>query len=105
MLQILANNVAGTVANQTGIESNKTPFLPGRVVEAHIESGGMTGTVPSVKIQSSPDDSVWTDVLELDQLDGNKVGNVVCDKYMRAMVATAAGTLAGRYSAYLSSGD
>jgi len=105
MLSVLADNVAGTVANQTSVLSTKTPFLPGRKVSAHIELGGATGTVPSVKIQSSPDDTVWTDVLELDQLDGNKVADVTLDKYMRAMVATAAGTLPGRYSAYLQTGD
>ncbi len=105
MLSILADNVAATVANQTGVESNKTPFLPGRKASAHIELGGAVGTVPSIVIQSSPDNSVWTTVLTLNQLDGNKVGDVTLAKYMRVGVATAAGTTAGRYSAYLQTGD
>lgn len=105
MLSILADNVAASVAAQSSVESTKTPFLPGRKASAHIELGGATGTVPSIKIQSSPDDTVWTDVLELDQLEGNKVGDVTLDKYMRSTVVTDAGTDDGRYSAYLQTGD
>lgn len=105
MLSVLADNVAATVADQTAVESNKTPFIPGRKASAHIELGGATGTVPSILIESSPDNSVWTTVLELDQLDGNKVGDVTLDRYMRAGVDTAAGTSPGRYSAYLDTGD
>ena len=105
MLQVLADNVAGTVADQTAVESNKTPFLPGRVVGAHISTGGITGTVPSIIIESSPDGTTWTTVLTCNQIDGGKVGNVVCAKYMRAGVETAGGTTAGRYSAWLSAGD
>jgi hypothetical protein len=104
-IQILADNVAGTVADQTAVESNKTPFLPGRVVEAYIITGGITGTVPSILIESSPDNTTWTTVLECDQITGGKVGNVTCAKYMRAGVDTAGGTLPGRYSAWLRSGD
>ena len=105
MISVLADNVAGTVADQTAIESNKTPFLPGRMVAAHIVTGGITGTVPSILIESSPDDSTYTTVLECDQISGGKVGMVKCDKYMRAGVDTAGGTTAGRYTAWLSSGD
>lgn len=105
MLSILADNVAGSAGAESSVESNKTPFLPGRKASAHIELGGATGSVPSIKIQSSPDDSAWTDVLELVQLNGNKVGDVTLDKHMRVTVATAAGSSDGRYSAYLQTGD
>ena len=104
-VSVLADNVAGSVADQTSVSSSKTPFLPGRVVSAHIQTGGITGTVPSIIIESSPDESVWTTVLTCNQITGGKVGNVTCDKYMRAGVETAGGTLAGRYTAWLQSGD
>ena len=105
MISVLADNVAGSVADQTAVESFKTPFLPGRMVAAHIMTGGITGTVPSIIIESSPDNSTWTTVLTCNQIAGGKVGMVKCAKYMRAGVETAGGTTDGRYSAWLSSGD
>ena len=105
MISVLADLVAGTVAAQTAVESNKTPFLPGRMVAAHIvPSADMAGTDAVIVIQSSPDDSTYTTVLTMTGI-GPKVGMVKCDKYMRANVTTAAGTTAGEYSAWLSSGD
>lgn len=105
-LLVLADNVAGTAAAQTSVDSaDTTPFITRRVVEAYIIQNGMTGTVPSITIQSSPDNSVWTTVLTLATLGGGKFGNVTCERYMRANVATAAGTLAGRYSAFLRASD
>jgi len=105
MYSVLADKVAGSVANQTSVESNKTPFLPGRTVGAVIDVDAATGTDAVIVIQSSPDDSAWTTVLTHTGIGGQTVGNVKCDKYMRAGVTTAAGTAVGSYSAYLQSGD
>jgi len=105
MLQILADVVAGTATAEDSVQSNKTPFLPGRMVEAYINVSSTVGDGNAVvKIQSSPDDTAWTDVLIGGGV-SDKVGMVKCDKYMRATVTTAAGTTAGVYSAYLRGGD
>lgn len=107
MLSILADSVAGSAASQTAVESMKTPFLPGRVVSAYIMQNGMTGTVPSIIIEGSNTSATtgFTDLLECDQIHGGKVGDVVMYKWMRLRVATAPGTVVGRLSAWLSSGD
>ena len=104
MILELADNVAGTATAEASVESNATPFLPGRVVEAVIVGDGITGTDAVIEIESSPDDTVWTVVMTLTGL-GSKAGNVKCDQYMRANVDTAGGTTPGTYSAWLSSGD
>jgi len=100
-LHILADNVAATAGTITSLSNFKTPFMPNRVVEGYIVQNGMTGTVPEVRIESSPDDSTWTTQLKLVQIGGGKVGSVTCDKHMRGNVITAAGTLAGRVTIYL----
>ena len=105
MISVLANLVAATVANQTAVASNKTPFLPGRIVGAAIHVDAATGTDAVIVIQSSPDDSTYTTVLTHTGIGGMTTGNVKCDKYMRVGVTTAAGTVAGNYSAFLQSGD
>ncbi len=105
MLSVLATLVAATAADEDAVESNKTPFLPGRVVGAVIDVDAATGTDAVIVIESSPDDSTYTVVLTHTGIGGQTVGNVKCDKYMRSSVTTAAGTVAGTYSAYLLSGD
>lgn len=105
MISVLADLAAGSVAAQSSVSSTKTPFLPGRVVSAYIApSADMAGTDAVIVIQSSPDDSVWTDVLTMTGI-GPKVGNITLDKHMRVNVTTAPGTTDGEYSAWMSSGD
>ena len=102
---ILADLAAGSVAAQSSVESNKTPFLPDRVVTAHIApSADMAGTDAVIVIQSSPDDSAWTTVMTMTGI-GHKVADIVLAKFMRANVTTAAGTTDGEYSAWLQTGD
>ena len=104
-IKSLGSEVAGTVAAQTGVAMDATPFLPNRVVEGYIlPSADMAGTDAVIVIQSSPDNSTWTTVLTMTGL-GPKVGDVTLDAYMRANVTTAAGTTAGEYSAFLRSGN
>jgi hypothetical protein len=105
MYLVLANNVTGDATDEASVESNKTPFLPGRTVGAVIDVDAATGTDAVIIIESSPDDSTWTTVLTHTGIGGVTVGNVKCDKYMYVGVTTAAGTVDGTYSAYLQSGD
>jgi hypothetical protein len=105
MLLSLASKVAGSVADQDGVACDATPFLPGRVVEAYILVDAATGTDAVITIDSSPDDTTYTTVLTHTGIGGMTVGNVKCAEYMRASVTTAAGTVAGNFSAYLRSGD
>jgi len=101
MFKLLADAAAATVAAQTAVDlADISPFLQGRVVKAGITLSGATGTNPSIKIQSSPDNSTWTDCLVCAAL-GDKFGNITLDRYMRATVITAAGTTPGVYSAYI----
>jgi len=105
MYLVLADKVAATAADEASVESNKTPFLPGRTVGAVIHVDAATGSDAVIEIESSPDDSVWSTVLTHTGIGGITVDNIKCDKFMRSSVTTAAGTIAGNYSAYLQSGD
>lgn len=86
----------GTVA-QTAVNTNVTPFLSGRDVVGYINMNAVTGT-PSVSIQGSDDNSVWTTLLTNATLT-DRQGNFLAKQFMRVN-QTAAGT-AGTYSAYL----
>ena len=100
-ISVLANDIVAAAGDETPVESMETEFLPGRTVAAHIHCSGMSGTFPSVKIQGSNTSATtgFVDLLEVANLDGYKVDNVVAYRWMRANVITAAGTLAGRYTA------
>ena len=86
----------GTVA-QTAVNTNVTPFLSGRDVVGYINMNAVTGT-PSVSIQGSDDNSVWTTLLTNATLT-DRQGNFLAKQFMRVN-QTVAGT-AGTYSAYL----
>ena len=105
MFLVLADQVAATAAEEDAVELSATPFLPGRVVDAVIHVDAATGTDAVIEIESSPDDSTYTTVLTHTGIGGITVGNIKCDKYMRSSVTTAAGTVAGNYSAYLQAGS
>ena len=98
---ILADNVSGvTVAAQTGVSANATPFLEGRDVVLHVNSNGLTVT-PTILVQTSPDNVTWTTVATHTLL-VNKQYNVKCGRYNRTNVTVGAG--AGTYSAYMVNG-
>lgn len=95
MLAQAVSNAA--VAAQTAVDNgNKTPFLPGRQVEAFIEISPDATAAATIKIQGSDDNSAWTDLLTSTALAGKK-GMVTAYRYMRAN-ETVAGT-AGTYNA------
>lgn len=91
---------AAAVAAQTGVLCNATPFLAGRDVVARIRKEGVTGS-PTIKIQSSPDNSTWTDEVSTTTLT-DVVANIKCGQYMRLNVTVAGG--AGTVSASLDNG-
>ncbi len=98
----LAAQVAGSVATQTAVALDDTPFIPGRKVVAVINSGSAAGTAPSYIIEGSNTaaDSGYSTLLE-SVLFGTAVANVKACKWMRFRVATAAGTPGVGLSAYL----
>lgn len=97
----LANNVAATAGDKTGVNVGKvTPFLPGRLVQAHFQTEGASGTAPVYAIDGSEDGSTgWTELGTTDKV-GHSVIEVKAYPYMRLSVTTAAGT-AGLISAWL----
>lgn len=90
---------AAAAAAQTGVSTQATPFAPGFNAIANINLTGVTGT-PTIKIQTSPDNSTWTDAATLSVITrtGYQV-EITLDKYARLNV-TAAGS-AGTIDAYL----
>lgn len=90
----------GTVA-QTGVSTQATPFAPGMNAVLEINLTGVTGT-PTIKAQTSPDNTTWTDVASLAVITrSGYCVEITLDKYIR-MNQTAAGS-AGTYDAYLRS--
>lgn len=101
-MQVLAlaeNAAADAIAAQAAVVLSATPFYPGRQVVGSIFFSGNYAAAGTVKIQSSPDNVVWTDQLVAAAIVGRD-GNVTLDTYMRAN-CTVAGTAASKYSAYL----
>jgi hypothetical protein len=51
-------------ANGTGVDLQSTVHSGGRNMKAYLDVGTVSGTTPTldVKIQDSPDNSVWTDI-------------------------------------------
>lgn len=97
---LLAAVSAASAAAGTAQLLDVSPFLEGQNARGVIAlSPDAAGSVV-VKIQSSPDNTTWTDVLTLTGV-GNPTleGEVTCDKYMRGNV-TGAGS-AGKVSVYL----
>lgn len=92
--------VDGTaVAAQTGVSTVTTPHARGHTAIAEIIFTGMTGS-PVVKIQTSPDNSTWTDVLTTSGVTRTVfTANVTLDNYARLNVTT--GGSAGKVDANL----
>lgn len=99
-IQMLAEAVSNAaVAAQTSVDlGNKTPFLPGRKVEAFIDVSSDASAAATIKIQGSDDNSTWVDLLTSTALAGKRA-MVTAYRYMRAN-ETVAGT-AGTYNAGL----
>ena len=87
------------VAAQTAVSTVTTPHARGHTAIAEILFTGMTGS-PVVKIQTSPDNSTWTDVLTTSGITRTVFSaNVTLDKYARLNVTT--GGSAGKVDANL----
>jgi len=99
----LAVGEAATAGDITAVEVGKvTPFMPGRTVRAIFSAHGQTGTAPAWAIDGSEDNSTWVaDIATSVVAAGVEAVDVICYRYMRASVTTAAGTLAGTLSVHL----
>lgn len=93
----LLSNAAATAGDKTSVNvGGNTPFLPGRKARVIFEAMGQAGTAPAWAVDGSDDDSTWTaDIATSAIAAGVEAKEVVCYKYMRASVTTAAGTTAG----------
>lgn len=92
---------ATAVAAQTGVNTEDTPFAPGFNAIVELNLTGVTGT-PTIKVQTSPDNSTWTDVVTLSVI--TRFGyraEITLDKYARLNVT--AGGSAGTVDAYIRS--
>lgn len=88
-----------SAAAQAAQATDDTPFARGFDAICTIVLTGATGT-PTVKIQTSPDGSTWSDAVTLSSIANSSVKReIALDKYARLNV-TAAGS-AGVVSAYL----
>jgi hypothetical protein len=90
---------ATAVAAQTGVATMATPLARGHNARCNINLTGVTGT-PTIKVQTSPDNSTWTDVATLSVI--TRTGyqtEITLDNYARLNV-TVAGS-AGTIDAYL----
>lgn len=101
-VELLAN-AAATAGDKAAVNvGGKTPFLPGRKARVVFSAVGQTGTAPAWAVDGSDDNSTWTaDIATSVVADGVDEDEVVCYKYMRASVTTAAGTVAGTLSVHL----
>lgn len=96
---------AGALAAQAAVALDKTPFVPGFNLLAHIDTKGMTGT-PVINIQESAD-AAFTTPVDLFATSGILTDYWITEitptlPYIRVTVTTA-GT-AGNYQAYLTAG-
>lgn len=93
----LLQNAAATAGDKTAVDvGGVTPFLPGRKARVIFEASGQTGTAPAWAVDGSDDNSTWTaDIATSAVAAGVEAKEVVCYRYMRASVTTAAGTAAG----------
>lgn len=102
-IKVLGQNVdANAVAAQTAVQLTTSPFAPltgGRKAAAFIVlDPGATAGSGVAKIQTSPDNSAWTDALTLTGL-GSAAAEITLDEYVRLNVTGAygAGSLVTAY--------
>lgn len=93
----LLSNAAATAGDKTAVKvGGLTPFLPGRKARVIFNAVGQAGTAPAWAVDGSDDNSIWTaDIATSVVAEGEEAKEVVCYKYMRASVTTAAGSTAG----------
>jgi hypothetical protein len=108
-ISMLATQITGGAASQTAVDYGigTTPWVAGRKVAAHINSGPTAaGTAPSYIIEGSNTaaDSGFTTLLE-SVLFGHKTATVTLYRWMRFRIATAAGTAGVGISAWLDAPD
>jgi len=99
----LLANAAATAGDKTAVNvGGLTPFLPGRKARAIFDATGQTGTAPAWAIDGSDDNDTWVaDIATSVVAAGSAAVEVVCYKYMRVSVTTAAGSTAGTLSVHL----
>ena len=86
---------ATSAVAQTGVATTASPFAPGFNAVVSLCLTGVTGT-PTIKVQTSPDNSTWTDVVTVSVITRNHVmTEVTLDKYARLNVTSvgSAGTI------------
>lgn len=98
---LMTKGDATSTTPATGVLCGISPFLAGEQCFAHINySTAVAGNGGIVKIQSSPDNTTWTDAyVAATGLGPDIIATVTCDKYMRAVVSTV--YTAGTVSVYL----
>lgn len=101
ILKILGEAVNATaVAAQTAVDLDSvTPFIVGGSAVSMVVLTGVTGS-PVIKIQTSPDNSTWTDAVTVSAITNSVVlDEVALQRYVRLNVTT--GGSAGTVAAYL----
>jgi len=89
-LPLLTKSSATSATPGATVTAGNSPFLPGEEALASIRfSPDIAGTGGIVKIQTSPDQTTWTDAFTgAAGVQPDVLATVVCDKYMRAVVST-----------------
>lgn len=101
ILKVLGEAVDATaVAAQTAVDLDSvTPFIVGGAAISHVVLTGVTGS-PVIKIQTSPDNSTWTDAVSVSAVTNSVVmDEIALQRYVRLNVTT--GGSAGTVAAYL----
>lgn len=90
---------ATAVAAQTSVTTTATPFAPGHNAVVSVCLTGVTGT-PTIKVQTSDDNSTWTDAVTVSVITRNHVMSEVTLKSYARLNVTVAGS-AGTIDAYI----
>ena len=101
----LLTAVAATAGNKTVVDlgaPNVTPFLIGHEATVRFSAHGQTGTAPAWALDGSHDNSTFVANIATSVVAaGEEVKKIVVYRYLRPVVTTAAGTLAGTLSMVL----
>lgn len=94
-------SLAAVAAQATPFQPSASPFTPGMNVIARVAQNAGAGAFV-IKVQTSPDNTTWTDVLTVTGAGPTKQAEFTSAAYIRYNV-TAAGT-AGTANVYLEAG-
>jgi len=97
-----AIDLTSAAAQAAPFQPSASPFTPGMNVIGKITTNAAAGAGLVVKIQTSPDDNTWTDVLTMTGVGPDKQAEFTSDAYIRYNV-TGAGS-AGTANVYLEAG-